>query len=503
MRQAQLTRHSSASSTRRVSTGVIVFLALLAGCETNSFLDPSEMGRYKKQPLFLPILTSLNTGIEETDVNFANATNVRPEDLLFTPSDYTIGRGDFIAISISDLNGPGVETVKQMRVTDNGKISLPLVGQLQAEGLTEAQLETAVQQAYGDAQLIKNAQVSVTVLEARARTFSIIGQVGQAGQYAIVDPDFRLMDAMVLARDTTSTGIQYIYVYRKIKPNEGDGYPTVPTEGTKTPAPTTGPSPDVLMPRSQLPEPAQSQLRRVSLLIQPADEPTTQPAEMPVTEVPPATQPGESEGRIVIIDGKAVPLEQAAEPSTEPLVTTPGAPETAPATKAFEFNQPQEPTNIRIIRVPYEDLRNGQLKYNIVVRGGDLIYVPLPVIGEYYMGGHVGRVGVYSLTARKITLKQAVISAGMLDPLAIPQRTQIVRRLPGRDREIFARVDLAKIFAGQLPDIYLKPEDQVMVGTNALAPFIAAIRNGFRITYGFGFLYDRNYWDPGDNNNNF
>ena len=31
------------------------------------------------------------------------------------------------------------------------------------------------------------------------------------------------------------------------------------------------------------------------------------------------------------------------------------------------------------------------------------------------------------------------------------------------------------------------------IGTNALAPFIAAIRNGFRFTYGFGFLYDRNF----------
>ena len=114
---------------------------------------------------------------------------------------------------------------------------------------------------------------------------------------------------------------------------------------------------------------------------------------------------------------------------------------------------------------------------------------------------HVQRVGVYSLTARKITLKQAVIGAGMLDQLAIPQRTQIVRRLPGLDQEVFTSVDLAKIFAGESPDIYLKPDDEVMVGTNFVAPFIAAVRNGFRITYGFGFLYDRNYWDQNNNGN--
>lgn len=62
-------------------------------------------------------------------------------------------------------------------------------------------------------------------------------------------------------------------------------------------------------------------------------------------------------------------------------------------------------------------------------------------------------------------------------------------------------MDLDKIFDGQQPDIYLKPNDQVMVGTNAIAPFLAATRNAFRITYGFGFLYDKNYADEDDNNN--
>jgi hypothetical protein len=57
-----------------------------------------------------------------------------------------------------------------------------------------------------------------------------------------------------------------------------------------------------------------------------------------------------------------------------------------------------------------------------------------------------------------------------------------------------------KVFSGTQPDIYLKPNDIVRVGTNAYAPFVAAFRNAFRITYGFGFLYDRNY-APNNNNN--
>jgi protein involved in polysaccharide export with SLBB domain len=147
---------------------------------------------------------------------------------------------------------------------------------------------------------------------------------------------------------------------------------------------------------------------------------------------------------------------------------------------------------VRIIRIPYEALRRGELKYNIAIRPRDVIYAADPQTGFYFVGGHVARPGAYAFSGQKITIKDAIISASMLDGLAIPQRTDIIRKIHP-DHEVFVRVDLTKIFSGEAPDIYLKPDDKVMVGTNALAPFLAAIRGGFRITYGFGFLFDRNY----------
>ncbi|MFL5514957.1 MAG: hypothetical protein ACJ8DJ_02300, partial [Gemmatimonadales bacterium] len=60
-----------------------------------------------------------------------------------------------------------------------------------------------------------------------------------------------------------------------------------------------------------------------------------------------------------------------------------------------------------------------------MVRPDDLIIVRPPVQGEYYMGGHFARTGVYSLSARKITLRQALWAAGGLDQLGIPGRCQI------------------------------------------------------------------------------
>jgi hypothetical protein len=36
----------------------------------------------------------------------------------------------------------------------------------------------------------------------------------------------------------------------------------------------------------------------------------------------------------------------------------------------------------------------------------------------------------------------------------------------------------------------------IEVGTSVRAPFWAVVRNAFRMTYGFGFVYDRNFADP-------
>jgi polysaccharide biosynthesis/export protein len=167
---------------------------------------------------------------------------------------------------------------------------------------------------------------------------------------------------------------------------------------------------------------------------------------------------------------------------------------TSSSPQVFSFDDVENPTDQRIIRVPIDQLRQyGELKYNIVIRPSDMIIVPDPTNGVYYFGGHVIRPGVFGLTGEKVTLKQAWIAAGGADDFAFPNRTEVVRRV-GANREVCVRIDLSKILALTEPDIYLKPNDVVYVGTHFIAPFLAAIRNSFRLTYGFGFLYDRNFY---------
>lgn len=489
---ADLENQAQAGKARRANAllkaGVALAVAgALGGCDTKDFFNPTAVVRsgHPTEPLVVPILSTLDYQAENGPSDYANAVPPTHADMVTSANDYTIGRNDLLNISVSDLMGPGQETVKTARVSESGNISLPYIGAVHAEGLSEIELERAIVQAYRDANIIQNAQVSVTVVEARGRTVEILGAVNAAGQYAILDSDFRLLDALVLARDVTTPLTEYIYVIRKSEARHaGPARPpgAVQPGGASSPKPpTSGPSSEDLAPRSDAGQgngttpgdSAQATVKPLSLL---ADAPATM-------DLAPATQPSTAAATAPATATPAAPATAApAAPATPPF--TPSAP--------FEFNAPENTGNARIIRIPYPALRAGDLNYNIAIHPRDIIVVQQLPVGEYYMGGHIARPGAFTLSGRRITLKEAVISAGMFDELAIPQRTDIIRRIKP-DREVFVRVDLERIFAGELPDLYLKPDDQVLVGTNALAPFIAAIRGAFRITYGFGFLYDRNF----------
>ncbi|MFM7259418.1 MAG: hypothetical protein ACKO3W_02325, partial [bacterium] len=148
----------------------------------------------------------------------------------------------------------------------------------------------------------------------------------------------------------------------------------------------------------------------------------------------------------------------------------------------------------RIIEIDYQQLVIGDPNLNVVIRPGDQIYVEPPQTGLLYIDGEINRIGVYELfnTNGRLTLSRFVSAAGGLAPTAIPDRVDLVR-VVGKDREATIRVDLKAIRNRAEPDIYMQADDHVIIGTNFFALPLAVIRNGFRMTYGFGFLLDRNF----------
>ena len=198
----------------------------------------------------------------------------------------------------------------------------------------------------------------------------------------------------------------------------------------------------------------------------------------------------------VFQNGKWVPVQVGKPKPTEPVIKIrPEQQLTAPPEEPSPIlGAEYEAAGTRLIRIPADKLLAGDPRYNIVIKSGDSIFVPVDIVGEFCIMGNVNRSGYIPLTGRPMTLKQAIAAAGGLGPLAWPKRCEVIRRI-GRKKEEIVMVDLDKIASGEQPDFFIKPHDLINVGTHATARWRAILRNAFRATYGFGFVYDRNFAD--------
>lgn len=98
------------------------------------------------------------------------------------PNAYVIGGEDVLYIRTWRQPDFTFTTV----VRPDGKISVPLVGEVQAGGKTPSELEKEL--AKGLATYLQNPDVTVTVIEVRSKKYFINGEVLRAGQFPLVGP---------------------------------------------------------------------------------------------------------------------------------------------------------------------------------------------------------------------------------------------------------------------------------------------------------------------------
>ena len=92
----------------------------------------------------------------------------------------------------------------------------------------------------------------------------------------------------------------------------------------------------------------------------------------------------------------------------------------------------------------------------------DIIPADNPGPGEFFVSGNVPRPGVYSMTGRQTTVKQAVAAAGINSAALDGYRLQLIRRQPD-NQERFISIDLDALFKGAQPDYYLQPNDLLQI----------------------------------------
>lgn len=476
---------------------LLVGLSVLTGCGSatwvkNGFIDPTQVGAFDK-----PVRNEIakDIGILEEDHGHENAVEPSEHDLVVDNAETVITQGDIIQIYVPDLLQIGDSTAMQVPVGNSGFVTLMGIGRVKVAGFTARELELDLQRKLvEEGIMVEPPEVTVLILSSQLQTFSVVGSVSRPGQFVIGRPDFRLLDAIATVGGLPHE-IKHVYILRK-----GASAGTRPPEHQPAPEPATMPDFEPTFTMSEFSAGAAGGMQET-----PPD--TTQ---SPVEPIPmddfelidhaptgPPPQPYFDEATQTWREGP--PLITTSEPST-PLVPEQVPPGTAvpprsPIAAPHEHTHgPELATAFRILEIPVDELMHGDMRYNVVIRPGDLIKVHEEAHGQYYLMGHVARPGAYEIHGEPLTIKEAIASAGGFDVLAWPARADLTRRVSEIEAQT-VQLDLDAMFAGKVPDVYLKSNDILNVGTHPIASFLAVLRNSFRMSYGLGFVYDRNYAD--------
>jgi polysaccharide export outer membrane protein len=134
----------------------------------------------------------------------ASATTPAPHD-----KDFVIGNGDVLNINVwkqPDLS-------RAVPVRSDGKVSLPLIGEVMAAGQTPAKLEEQLTSMFKP--YLAEPEVTVIVEQINSQKFNILGRVAKPGSYPLVNPT-TVLDAIALAGGCRDFAKQKsIYILRR------------------------------------------------------------------------------------------------------------------------------------------------------------------------------------------------------------------------------------------------------------------------------------------------
>jgi polysaccharide export outer membrane protein len=103
-----------------------------------------------------------------------------------------IGPGDLLAINV--FHEPEVSGKVPVRL--DGKITMPLIGEVQASGMMPDALQAKIAEKLHE--FIQRAEVTVVVEEMKSRQFNIMGEVEHPGTYPLLRPT-RVLEALAQA----------------------------------------------------------------------------------------------------------------------------------------------------------------------------------------------------------------------------------------------------------------------------------------------------------------
>ncbi|TZF91234.1 polysaccharide export protein [Lysobacter lacus] len=125
--------------------------------------------------------------------------------------EYRIGANDLLSVVVFQVK----DLDRDVRVNASGEISLPLIGVVNAAGLSVHGLETALEARYG-ARYLQHPHVTVFVKEAASQRVTVEGAVANPGIFPMTTR-LSLLQAIALAHGPTNVANEHdVIVFRNV-----------------------------------------------------------------------------------------------------------------------------------------------------------------------------------------------------------------------------------------------------------------------------------------------
>lgn len=125
--------------------------------------------------------------------------------------EYQIGAKDLLEISVFEVPELNIT----VRVSENGLISLPLLGEVKAEGMNRADLEKQIA-ARLEKNFLKNAQVTIFIKEFQSKKISVMGAVRNPGMHDLIGRQ-SLLQIISMAGGLSEQASDTVVIFRQFK----------------------------------------------------------------------------------------------------------------------------------------------------------------------------------------------------------------------------------------------------------------------------------------------
>ncbi len=130
---------------------------------------------------------------------------------------YRVGPDDMIQVDVFNVD----ELSREYRVDANGRINMPLVGEVEVGGYSLAETERIIADKYEE-DYLRNPQVSVRVTDYRSQQFTAIGSVSNPRVYS-TQTQVSLLEALAMAGGLGQRAGNHIYLTDRVRnPETGE-----------------------------------------------------------------------------------------------------------------------------------------------------------------------------------------------------------------------------------------------------------------------------------------